>query len=100
MAMSVSSSQAVLDAAERLGIQALGFLAADPARLAGFLAASGYHPAEIRARAGSAEFLAGVLDHLLGDESLLLVFTSEAGIDPKHVASARRTLARDRDYEA
>lgn len=96
----MSSSNAALDAAERLGIRALGFIAADPARLAGFLAASGYDPADIRAQADSAEFLAGVLDYILADESLLLVFASEAGIGPKHVASARRTLARDLDFDA
>lgn len=100
MAMSTSPSKPALDAAEHLGIQALGFLAADPARLAGFLATSGYDPTEIRAQAGSAEFLAGVLDYLLADESMLLVFASEAGIDPKHVTMARRTLARDRDFDA
>jgi hypothetical protein len=98
--MATSYTQAALDAAERLGIQALGFLAAEPARLAGFLTASGYDPAEIRAQAGSADFLAGVLDYLLADESLLLVFTSEAGIDPKHAITARRTLARERDFDA
>jgi hypothetical protein len=93
--MSLSPSRRTFDAAESLAIEVLGFLAADPARLAGFLAESGYDPGAIRRHATSPDFLAGVLDHLLADESLLLVFVSQTGTDPKLIASARRTLARD-----
>ena len=37
-------------------------------------------------------FLGGVLEHMLGDESLLIAFASSAGIDPAAVARARETL--------
>jgi hypothetical protein len=79
--------------AEQLAIAALAFLAADESRLAAFIAATGYDLDGIRAEAGSAAFLAGVLDFLLGDESLLLVFASHLHIDPSAVAAARRALA-------
>jgi hypothetical protein len=97
--MTLSSSQRTFDAAESLAIEALGFLAADPARLGGFLAESGYDPDAIRRHATSPDFLAGVLDHLLADESLLLVFVSQTATDPKLIASARRTLARDKGLD-
>jgi hypothetical protein len=74
------------EAAEMLAIQALGFIAEDPERLAGFLASTGI-PA-----AGEPGFLAGVLEHMLGDESLLIAFALSAGIDPAEVARARNAL--------
>jgi hypothetical protein len=83
------------DEAEALGIEALAFIAAEEVALRRFLAATGYDPAAIRAEAGSADFLTGVLDYLLGDESLLLVFASHKNIDPSRVAMARRTLAQE-----
>jgi hypothetical protein len=93
-------AQPAFDAAERLAIEALGFIASDATRLTQFLAATGYDPAAIRDEAGSPEFLAGVLDFLLGDESLLLVFTSHSGTDPKLIAASRRILAGDGAVDA
>jgi hypothetical protein len=81
------------DEAEKLAIDALGFLAGDEGRLAAFLHATGLSPADIRAESGSRDFLAGLLDYIAADESLLLVFTSEQRIDPASVLAARRTLA-------
>ena len=80
------------EAAEMLAIQALGFIAEDNDRLAGFLAATGIPAEEIRAAAGAPDFLAGVLEHMLGDESLLIAFALTAGIDPAEVARARSAL--------
>jgi Protein of unknown function (DUF3572) len=78
--------------AEALAIDTLSFLAEDPNRLAGFLRATGLSIADVRSQAGSAEFLAGVLDFVAADESLLLVFASERRIDPATVMAARRSL--------
>lgn len=80
------------EAAEMLAIQALGFIAEDPERLAGFFASTGIAAEEIRAAAGEPGFLAGVLEHMLGDESLLIAFALSAGIDPAEVARARSAL--------
>jgi len=80
------------DAAEAVALQALGFLAGDGDRLSRFLALTGTGPAELRARAGDPVFLAGVLEHLLGDETLLLVFATEAAIPPATVAAAHDVL--------
>jgi hypothetical protein len=35
-----------------------------------------------------------VLEHMLGDESLLIAFADSAGFDPSEVARAHGTLAR------
>lgn len=78
--------------AEALAIQALSFIAGDSERLGGFLAATGLGPAEIRAAAREQHFLAGVLDHLLSDDNLLLAFTADAGVEPKEVIQAQATL--------
>jgi hypothetical protein len=78
--------------AEMLAIQGLAFIAADPERLARFLDLSGISADEIRTSARERGFLAGVLEHILGDESLLIAFAADAGIDPGEVARARRAL--------
>jgi len=78
--------------AEMLAIQGLAFIAADPERLGRFLELTGISAAEIRASAREKDFLAGVLEHILGAESLLIAFAADAGIDPAEVARARRAL--------
>jgi hypothetical protein len=87
------ASEQPREAAEALAIQALNFLATEPARLSRFLALSGLDPAAIRAAAAESDFLAGVLAHLGDDESLLVAFAAEAGVTPAEVDRARRQLA-------
>ncbi|MGV3632784.1 MAG: DUF3572 domain-containing protein [Pseudorhodoplanes sp.] len=79
--------------AEKVAIQALSFLAADPARLGRFLAVTGIGPGEIRAAARDAGFLAGVLDHLADDESAMLAFAQDTGLAPDLIARARTALS-------
>ncbi|SRR6266545_2153885 len=80
------------EAAESIAIQALNFLATEPARLGRFLALSGLEPAEIRAAAAEPGFLAGVLEHLGSDEALLVAFAAEAALAPADVDRARAVL--------
>ena len=75
-----------------LAVQALGFLAEEPERLEAFLSVTGLGRDDIRAAAREEGFLAGVLDHMLGDENLLVAFAAGAGIDPSSVARARQAL--------
>jgi hypothetical protein len=79
-------------AAEMLAIQALTFIAEEPERVAAFLTASGIEGVDIRTAAKTPGFLAGVLGHMLGDESLLIAFADGAGIDPAEIARAHRVL--------
>lgn len=78
--------------AEAIAAQALAFLAEDGPRLVRFLGLTGIDIPTLRARAGSREVLTAVLDHLSGDESLLLVFAAEAKLAPETVLAALDTL--------
>ncbi len=82
------------EAAELLAIQALAFIAEDAERLARFLGLTGIPVEQIRDAAREPGFLAGVLEHMLSDESLLIAFAVSTGIDPAGIASARRALGR------
>jgi len=81
------------DGAAAIAIAALAFIASEPERLGRFLALTGIGPESIREAAREPHFLLGVLDHLAGDEALLIAFANENGIDPEQVASAREVLA-------
>src|SRR5207247_6120042 len=80
-------------AAEALAIAALTFIAGEPERLGRFLALTGIGPESIRAAAHEPRFLLGVLDHLVGEEPLLLAFAAENSIAPSAVMQARDTIA-------
>ncbi|HEY2531849.1 MAG TPA: DUF3572 domain-containing protein [Xanthobacteraceae bacterium] len=82
-----------------LAVSALGFVAAEPHRLAHFLTLTGIRAERIREAAQQPGFLAGVLDHLLADERLLIGFADSAGIDPVSVARARSALTRPWERE-
>lgn len=98
---SEKGSSARRDAAEAVAIEALGFLAAEPERLGRFLAITGIDPEAIRAAAAEPNFLAGVIEHVIGDERLLLEFAAHSQTNPAEVARASavlggRDLERDR----
>ena len=80
-------------AAEELAVKALIFLAADEDRIRRFSDISGLCLENLRAAAESPNFLAGVLDYLAGDESLLLAFAANSSIDPAQVQRAQAILS-------
>jgi hypothetical protein len=79
-------------AAADLAVKALIFLAADEERVSRFLALTGLDPSDIRARLGERGFQLAVLDHLAGDEALLLAFAEAEALAPEAVGRARRAL--------
>jgi hypothetical protein len=81
------------EAASAIAIAALTFIGEEPERLGQFLALSGIGPESLRAAAREPDFLLGVLDHLIGDEALLLAFAARDAIDPLDVLRARDVLA-------
>jgi hypothetical protein len=81
-------------AAEMLAVQALAFIAEDEGRLSSFVAATGIAPQSIRDAAREPNFLAGLLEHILTDENLLIAFAATAGIDPAEVARAHQALGK------
>jgi hypothetical protein len=78
---------------EKLAISALAFLAQDPERLGAFLSQSGIGPQMIRKAAADPAFLAGVLDHVVADEPLLLAVADYAGVSPETVEQAHLALS-------
>jgi hypothetical protein len=78
--------------AEAVAIDALAFLAGNPEELGRFLALSGLGPSNLRQAAADPGFLAGILDHIMTDEGLLLAFAGRQGIDARAVAAAARRL--------
>jgi hypothetical protein len=79
-------------AAEQLAIAALGFIADEPERLGHFLAMTGLGPGSLRNAAREPHFLAGVLDHVAADETLLVAFAAQHEVDPDAVMRARDEL--------
>jgi hypothetical protein len=82
-----------IENAEKLAISALSFLAGDPERLGRFLAISGIGPEAIRQAAADPGFLAGVLDHVVSDEPLLLAVAEHAGVTPQSIEGAQAALS-------
>lgn len=80
------------DAAERLAISVLGWLAEDMDRLLPFMAASGLTADSLRTSAGDPAFLSAILDHVMGDEAVLVACASGLGVTPERIASAWRRL--------
>jgi hypothetical protein len=85
--------------AEEIAANALAFLAADALRLQRFLASTGLGLDELRCSMASPATLSAALEHLLGDEPLLLVFAAEQGIAPGHIVMARGRLAEADERE-
>jgi len=81
-----------LETAEDIAVQALAFLAAEPARLSRFLTLTGLEPDEVRGQIDTPELLSAVLDHLAHDESLLLAFAASALLAPEAVGQALSVL--------
>jgi hypothetical protein len=80
------------DNAETVAIQALGWIAADEERLARFMGLAGLSVDELRVRAAEPDFLGGVLDFVLENESLLVEFAGVAGLKPEALLRLRREL--------
>jgi Protein of unknown function (DUF3572) len=85
--------------AETVALEALAFLGGDHDRLATFLDLTGLDVAGLRAAARDPGFLAGVLDHIAGDERLLLSFAAESGRAPEFVAAAHARLTRRKQLD-
>lgn len=79
--------------AQDLAVEALGFLANDEEQLSRFLSVFGLGPENLRAAASEPGFFAAVLDYICKDDSLVLTFAANAGIDPDRIAQARVRLA-------
>jgi hypothetical protein len=91
---SLLKSRASLDRqqAETLALQALAYLAEDKQRIQKFLQLTGVDAADLPALAPRPRFLLAVLDHLAGDEELLVNFSRTLAIGPEKIGLARHAL--------
>jgi Protein of unknown function (DUF3572) len=80
------------EAAENQAISMLGFLAADPDRLAKFLSLTGVNPADIRSLMKDRGFWLAIIDHYFEDESLLMAYCAENGMMPPALVKLRQGL--------
>ena len=80
------------DSTERVALDVLGWLVVDEDRLFPFLNATGLTPETLRASAGQPGFLAGILDHVMGDENVLTACANGLGLAPERIAAAWRRL--------
>lgn len=81
------------ESAERLALDVLLWIVAEDDRLLPFLAASGLSADTLRESAQEPAFLAGVLDHVMGDEGVLVACAGALAIKPERIAAAWRTLS-------
>jgi len=87
------SAPANKEDADTLALQGLTFIAADPQRLVRFLSLTGLTPQDLKSWGQDPTLAVAVLEYLLADESLLLVFTAQQGIRPEAVGPAHALLS-------
>lgn len=75
-----------------LALRALAWLAADEIRIGEFLNATGASPADLRARAGDADFHVAILDFLLMDDQRVMAFCDAHSIPYTEPQAARAAL--------
>ncbi len=80
------------DEASAVALMALSYIFEDEDRRDRFFALTGYDPDDLKQSFNSPEFLGGVLDYILLDESLLLNFVETSGLDPNTPRDVRSIL--------
>jgi hypothetical protein len=78
--------------ARETALLALGYLAGEEERLNRFLALTGLDRTKVADLLEENGFHLAILDHLAGDESLLVDFANENGLRPEAIGAARRAL--------
>ena len=80
------------DDAQTIALKALTFVLADDNARRRFVGQTGLDGESLRAQAGDAAFLGGVLDFLLADETLLIGFCEATELAPEAPGRARAAL--------
>lgn len=78
--------------AETIALQALSFLAKEDELLEQFLTNTGLTLQELKQRVHEPDLLGGVLDAILGDDTILLAFCNVASLSPETIIRARMAL--------
>lgn len=88
----LKSAQSEREDGSVIAMKLLGFLAADEDLLGRFMGLSGLAPDDLRRGIADPAFQAGVLDFALADESLLIAFAANVGINPASIMLARSKM--------
>lgn len=80
------------DQAQSIALKALIFLVSDQDRAGTFMAATGIAPDDLSKGAADGDFLAGIIDYILGDEALVVAFAEGENLKPEKIAAVRRAL--------
>lgn len=81
------------DSTEHLALDVLNWMIADEARISGFLNAAGIDPSTLARSMREPGFLGAVLDHVMGDEAMLVACAQDLGLRPERIAAAWQRLA-------
>ncbi len=76
------------DRAEEIAIDGLSFLAGDGDRLGRFLALTGFGPPDLANALADPAILAAVLEHIVGDEAMLLELSANRNLPPDDIVLA------------
>lgn len=87
------------ETAETIALQAIAHIVADDTLRDRFVAMSGLMPEAMRARVGEPQFLASVLEFLLGHEPDILAFADASGVAPEQVQLAWHALGGGAGHE-
>ncbi len=88
----VKNTIATAQDASGIALKLLEFMAEDGNHLWQFMELAGLSPGDLKHLAASLDFQAGLLDHVLANESLLLAFAANQGLNPAAVVQARARL--------
>jgi len=87
------------DSTESLALDVLLWIVVDEDRLFPFLASTGLDMDAVRAGSKDPVFLAGVLDHVAGDEPVLLACARSLDVKPERIVAAWHRLSPRPDDE-
>jgi hypothetical protein len=84
-------------AAEALGARVFAYVTGEPGRLLRFMETSGLSPDALRQAADSPDLVAGLLDHVVADEELLVACAAALEVPPERITQAWRRLGPPED---
>ncbi len=87
------------ESTDALALDVLLWMVGDADRLLPFLAVTGLAPDDLRAGARDPAVLGAVLDHVVGEEPVLLACAEGIGVPPERIAAAWRRR-QPPDFEA
>lgn len=77
-----------IDRAEEIAVDGLSYLAGSTERIGRFLSLTGIGPADLQFALRDPQMLAAVLEHIIGDEPLLLELSANRNVPPDDIILA------------